>query len=93
MLPALLGQYDKPGKMMIRQAMGGKRRAFNVDKPKAPRIDGLGTKYPFAHGSGVLLETRDAMISGEPYQIRAGGAPLPQLRYVNTQHEERTSRR
>ncbi len=72
MLPALLGQYDKPGTMISRQAMGGKRRAFNVDKPKAGRIDGLGTKYPFAHVSGIYTETRDAMLSGEPYQIRAG---------------------
>ncbi|MFZ1991979.1 MAG: molybdopterin-dependent oxidoreductase, partial [Alphaproteobacteria bacterium] len=72
MLPALLGQYDKPGTMISRQAMGGKRRAFNVDKPKAPRIDGLGTKYPFGHGSGIYVETRDAMLSGKPYQLRAG---------------------
>jgi len=72
MLPALLGQYDKPGTMISRQAMGGKRRAFNVDKPKAPRIDGLGTKYPFGHASGIYVETRDAMLSGQPYQIRAG---------------------
>ena len=72
MLPALLGQYDKPGTMVSRQAMGGKRRVFNVDKPKAPRIDGLGTKYPFAHVSGIYTETRDAMISGQPYQIKAG---------------------
>jgi len=72
MLPALLGQYDKPGTMISRQAMGGKRRAFNVDKPKAPRIDGLGTKYPFGHASGIYVETRDVMLSGQPYQIRAG---------------------
>ncbi|MCL5024508.1 MAG: molybdopterin-dependent oxidoreductase [Nitrospirae bacterium] len=72
MLPALLGQYDKPGTMMSRQAKGGKRRAFNVDKPKAARIDGLGTKYPFGHGSGIYVETRDAMISGQPYQLKAG---------------------
>lgn len=72
MLPALLGQYDKPGTMMSRQAKGGKRRAFNVDKPEALRIDGLGTKYPFAHVSGIYTETRDAMLSGKPYQIRAG---------------------
>jgi thiosulfate reductase/polysulfide reductase chain A len=72
MLPALLGQYDKPGTMLSRVAKGGKRRAFNVDKPKAPRIDGLGTKYPFAHGSGIYTESRDAMISGKPYRLRAG---------------------
>ena len=71
MLPALLGQYDKPGTMLSRVAKGGKRRAFNVDKPKAPRIDGLGTKYPFAHGSGIYTEIRDSIISGKPYQIRA----------------------
>ena len=71
MLPALLGQYDKPGTMISRQAMGGKRRTFNVDKPKAPRIDGLGTKYPFGHVSGIYVETRDAMLSGKPYQLRA----------------------
>ena len=72
MLPALLGQYDKPGTMISRQAMGGKRRALNVDKPKVLRVDGLGTKYPFAHVSGIYTETRDAMLSGNPYQIRAG---------------------
>ncbi|MBF0459251.1 MAG: molybdopterin-dependent oxidoreductase [Nitrospirae bacterium] len=72
MLPALLGQYDRPGTMISREAKGGKRRAFNVDKPKAPRIDGLGTKYPFAHGSGIYTESRDAMISGDPYKVRGG---------------------
>ena len=72
MLPALLGQYDKPGTMISRQAKGGKRRAFNVDKPKPPRVDVLGTKYPFAHVSGIYTEARDAMISGRPYQLRAG---------------------
>jgi thiosulfate reductase/polysulfide reductase chain A len=72
MLPALLGQYDKPGTMLSRVAKGGKRRAFNVDKPKSPRIDGLGTKYPFAHGSGIYTEIRDAITSGKPYQLRAG---------------------
>jgi thiosulfate reductase / polysulfide reductase chain A len=72
MLPALLGQYDKPGTMLSRVAKGGKRRAFNIDKPKAPRVDGLGTKYPFAHGSGIYTEIRDSIISGKPYQIRAG---------------------
>ncbi len=72
MLPALLGQYDKPGTMVSRQAMGGKRRAFNVEKPTAPRIDGLGTKYPFAHASGIYTEVRDALLAGQPYQLRAG---------------------
>jgi thiosulfate reductase/polysulfide reductase chain A len=72
MLPALLGQYDKPGTMLSRVAKGGKRRAFNVDKPKTPRIDGLGTKYPFAHVSGIYTETRDALLTGKPYQLRAG---------------------
>ena len=72
MLGALLGQYDKPGTMMSRQAMGGKRRAFNVDTPKAVRIDELGTKYPFGHASGIYTEIRDAMLSGQPYQLRAG---------------------
>ncbi|HEY6871653.1 MAG TPA: molybdopterin-dependent oxidoreductase [Geobacteraceae bacterium] len=72
MLPALLGQYDRPGTMLSRTAKGGKRRAFNVDKPKAPRIDGLGTKYPFAHASGIYTEIRDAILTGQPYQLRAG---------------------
>ena len=45
---------------------------FNLDKPKATRIDGLGTKYPFAHASGIYTEARDAMLSGQPYQLRAG---------------------
>lgn len=71
MLPALLGQYDVPGGMLSRVAKGGKRRAFNLDKPKAARIDGSGTTYPFAHGSGIYTESRDAMISGKPYRLRA----------------------
>ena len=72
MLPALLGQYDRPGTMLSRSAKGGKRRAFNLDKPKAARVDGLGTKYPFAHVSGIYTEARDAMLTGAPYQLRAG---------------------
>ena len=72
MLPALLGMYDKPGTMISPDKKGGKHRTLNVDKPKAPRLDGLGTKYPFGHKSGIYVETREAVLSGQPYQARAG---------------------
>ncbi len=71
MLPALLGLYDKPGTQVSPTRKGGKRRKLNLDKPKAPRLDGRGTKYPFAHGSGVYVEAREAVLSGQPYQARA----------------------
>jgi thiosulfate reductase/polysulfide reductase chain A len=71
MLPALLGMYDKPGTLIIPDRKGNKRRTLNLDKPKAPRLDGLGAKYPFGHKSGIYIETREAVLSGQPYQARA----------------------
>ncbi|MBI2937569.1 MAG: molybdopterin-dependent oxidoreductase [Thaumarchaeota archaeon] len=73
MLAGLLGQVDKPGTMMNPDRKGGKKRANLADWPKitAKRLDGRGEKYPFAHSSGIYVETRDAMLSGQPYQARA----------------------
>jgi len=72
MVPALLGAYDKPGTMMIPEKKGGKQRTLNVPKPQAPRLDGRDSKFPFAHKSGIYIETREAVLSGKPYQARAG---------------------
>lgn len=69
MLSGLIGQIDAPGTLIVPERKGPK---FTVrPKPAAQRIDGAGTKYPFAHSSGVYVEARDAMISGQPYQPKA----------------------
>jgi len=74
-LPALLGQYDKPGTMIIPSRKGEKARGpldgWDTTNAKGPRLDGLGTKYPFGHKSGIYVEAREAMITGEPYQPKA----------------------
>lgn len=70
MLPGLLGQVDVPGGMII----PSKRYPSFYVRPAPtgrPRVDGAGTKYPFAHGSGVYVEARDAMITGVPYRPKA----------------------
>lgn len=68
-LDGLIGQVDIPGSLIIPERKGPK---FTVPaKPGAPRIDGAGSKYPFAHSSGIYVEARDAMISGTPYQPKA----------------------
>lgn len=70
MLAGLLGQIDKPGTMMNPDRKGAKKRAALADWPKitAERLDGRGKKYPFAHSSGIYIEAREAMLSGQPYQ-------------------------
>ncbi|MDA8235605.1 MAG: molybdopterin-dependent oxidoreductase [Clostridia bacterium] len=73
MLLGLTGQIDGPGMMLLPERVQPKHRAPLAEWPKitAPRVDGLGTKYPFAHKSGVYVEAREAMLTGEPYQPRA----------------------
>jgi len=69
MLAGLIGQIDVPGSLIFPERKGAK---FTVaPKPTLTRVDGAGTKYPFAHSSGVYVEARDAMISGQPYQPKA----------------------
>jgi thiosulfate reductase / polysulfide reductase chain A len=69
-LAGLIGQVDKPGTLVLPVRKGPK---FSVPAltSSAPRVDGKGTKYPFAHSSGVYVEAREAMITGVPYQPRA----------------------
>jgi len=69
MLAGLIGQVDAPGTLVIPDRRGP--RFFVRPKPDRPRVDGAGSKYPFAHSSGVYVEARDAMISGQPYQPKA----------------------
>ncbi|MHB8170694.1 MAG: molybdopterin-containing oxidoreductase family protein [Thermincolia bacterium] len=73
MLLALTGQIDGPGMMLLPERVQPKHRAPLAEWPKigSPRVDGLGTKYPFAHKSGIYVEAREAMLTGEPYQPRA----------------------
>lgn len=70
-LAGLIGQVDKPGTLIL---PGRKGPVFAVPPLMGsvpPRVDGKGTKYPFAHSSGVYVEARDAMITGQPYRPRA----------------------
>jgi thiosulfate reductase/polysulfide reductase chain A len=73
-LPALLGMIDKPGTMMEPFKIGNKHHSIDVDLPslKKPRVDGRGTKYILGHGSGIYVETRDAVLSGKPFNPEAG---------------------
>ena len=72
MLAGLLGQIDIPGTLIIPDRKGPKfRPGYNKTPITLPRVDGRGTKYPFAHSSGVYVEAREAMITGIPYQPRA----------------------
>ncbi len=70
-LAGLIGQVDAPGTLILPERKGPK---FVVPPPPPtlpPRVDGKGTKYPFGHSSGIYVEARDAMISGQPYQPKA----------------------
>jgi thiosulfate reductase/polysulfide reductase chain A len=73
-LPALLGMIDKPGTMMEPFKIGNKHHSIDVDLPslKKPRVDAKGTKYILGHGSGIYVETRDAVLSGKPFHLEAG---------------------
>jgi len=71
MLAGLIGQIDAPGTLIIPDRKGPKFTVPANTEPTLTRVDGKGTKYPFAHSSGVYVEARDAMISGLPYQPKA----------------------
>jgi thiosulfate reductase/polysulfide reductase chain A len=73
-LPALLGMIDKPGTMIEPSKIGNAYHALDVDLPslKKPRVDARGTKYILGHGSGIYVETRDAVLSGKPFNPEAG---------------------
>jgi thiosulfate reductase/polysulfide reductase chain A len=69
MLVGLTGQVEEPGTVLFADK---KYPSFFVrSKPTTPRVDGAGSKYKFAHSSGVYVETRDAMITGQPYRPKA----------------------
>ena len=67
-LPALLGMVDKPGTMINPDKKGSKHHAITMNLPslKKPRVDGKGSKYILGHGSGIYIETRDVVLSGQP---------------------------
>jgi thiosulfate reductase/polysulfide reductase chain A len=67
-LSALLGMIDKPGTMIEPSKIGNKHHGLDVDLPSLniPRVDGKGTKYILGHGSGIYVETRNVVLSGQP---------------------------
>lgn len=73
MLLGLTGQIDGKGNLIIPERVQPKHRQALPEWPeiKTERVDGLGTKYPFAHKSGVYIEAREAMLTGQPYQPKA----------------------
>ncbi|MCL4442121.1 MAG: molybdopterin-dependent oxidoreductase [Firmicutes bacterium] len=73
MLLGLTGELDGKGNLMLPERVQPKHRKALAEWPiiKAQRVDGLGTKYPFAHKSGVYIEAREAILTGKPYQPRA----------------------
>lgn len=73
MLLGLIGEIDGKGNLLLPERVQPKHRTALPQWPeiKAQRIDGLGTKYPFAHKSGIYIEAREAMLTGKPYQPRA----------------------
>lgn len=70
-LAGLIGQVDEPGTLILPERKGPKFTVPPLAGPALPRLDGGRTKYPFAHGSGVYVEARDAMVTGKPYLPRA----------------------
>ncbi len=70
-LAGLIGQIDAPGTLILPERKGPVFTIPSMGSPAPARIDGKGTKYPFAHSSGVYVEARNAMITGQPYQPRA----------------------
>ncbi|MFB3853940.1 MAG: molybdopterin-dependent oxidoreductase [Vicinamibacterales bacterium] len=70
-LAGLIGQIDAPGTLIL---PGRKTPKFDVPAPSTPlpaRVDGGKAKYPYAHPSGVYVEAREAMLTGQPYRPKA----------------------
>jgi thiosulfate reductase/polysulfide reductase chain A len=70
-LAGLIGQIDAPGTLIL---PGRKGPVFTVPAPSGPfpaRVDGGKSKYPYAHSSGVYVEAREAMLTGQPYRPKA----------------------
>jgi thiosulfate reductase/polysulfide reductase chain A len=75
-LAGLIGQVDKPGTLVLPGRKGPKFTVPAAPTPLPPRVDLPLTpdgkqKYPFPHSSGVYVEAREAMLTGEPYKPRA----------------------
>ena len=73
MLLGLTGEIDGKGNLLLPERVQPKHRQASAQWPEitAQRIDGLGSKYPFAHKSGIYIEAREAMLTGQPYQPKA----------------------
>ncbi|RJQ39119.1 MAG: hypothetical protein C4550_05745 [Nitrospiraceae bacterium] len=73
MLLGLIGEIDGKGNLLLPERVQPKHRKALTQWPeiKAQRIDGLGTKYPFAYKSGIYVEAKEAMLTGKPYQPKA----------------------
>ena len=72
-LTALLGSWGRKGGIFLPTAIArGKFKLPPFPEPKRSRVDGAGTKYPFAsEEQGVTNGLVDATLSGQPYPIKA----------------------
>ncbi|AWB11050.1 monomeric thiosulfate reductase apoprotein [Thermodesulfobium acidiphilum] len=76
-LNALLGAYEAKGGLIINkgpEAVGKPLKSLlaQVPKPKDPRFDGCGTKYPhLSEQWGLAQELAHVLLTDEPYPVRA----------------------
>ena len=72
-LTALLGSWGRKGGIFLPTAIArGKFKLPPFPEPKRGRVDGAGTKYPFAsEEQGITNGLVDATLSAQPYPIKA----------------------
>ncbi|MBW6517954.1 MAG: molybdopterin-dependent oxidoreductase [ANME-2 cluster archaeon] len=72
-LTGLLGQFDVRGGLVLPDMSGNVHQEVKYTPSKYSRLDGGTDKYPFAHESGVIVETLNTMQKGTgPYQPKVG---------------------
>ncbi len=73
-LSALLGVWGQKGGYFLRSKFPTQYNALNIPdapKPKRGRVDGVGTKYPYANSEGLTQELVKATLSQKPYPIKS----------------------
>lgn len=78
-LAAITGNIDRPGTMIIPDKRGEKRYVVKNPKISQPRVDGLGTKYPLGHASGIYSEIIENLRTGK-------GPYVPRMAFVTAQN-------
>ena len=72
-LAGLVGQIDVRGGLVLPDMSGNAHQEVKYKASGYPRLDGGTDKYPYAHESGVIVETLNNMQKGTgPYQPKVG---------------------